>query len=78
MTKYFSTQILYCQISVQVNCLSSPPLVPLSLTTQVHDQCRSTGHLPERSDLEEPAVVAPGETPVITWLVLGLPFLATF
>ena len=49
-------------------------LAPLSLTTQVPDQQIFTGVTPEWSDSGEPEVKVTGGTPVINWLVLGLPF----
>ena len=47
---------------------------PLSLTTQVTNQWRFAGQVPEWSDSEEPAQVGTCDLPVIKWQVLGLPF----
>ena len=49
-------------------------LAPLSLTTQVCYQWKSTGQVPERSDSEEPAEKVTCDVPVFNWSVLGLPF----
>ena len=49
-------------------------LVPLSLTTQVTDQWKFAGQVPEWSDSGTPAQKVTGSTPVINRLVLGLLF----
>ena len=51
-------------------------LAPLSLTTQVPDQWKVAGQVPEWSDYEVPAQVGTCDLPVINPLVLGLSFLA--
>ena len=49
-------------------------LVSLSLTTQVTDQWKFAGQLPEWSDSEEPVQVGTCNLPVIKWQVLDLLF----
>ena len=60
----------------KVNPTQEPLLAPHSLTTQVPDQWKIAGQVPEWSDTGEPVVAVTGDTPVINWLVLGLSFLA--